>query len=207
MLSGGWQVQYVCGDGWDFDGSTSLLLTSRILLRARSQPDDTSNCTSAQAKPPSPTSSTHSLLQHHRYPVDHSCVAAETRPQVHLRPKAKFFPNSRQRSLHKRPSLNQIDPNPYSKNIDCRTFFTESKQEHLHPPARAHSTPAIFLLPSQTGGVRSLRSHLSQTRQPVDLFCHHAERTVRCWNPAINSFPGLPPCAHDIDCDSNYPSM
>ena len=61
------------------------------------RPDSTSNCTSAQAKPPSPTSSTHSL-QHHRYPVDHSCVAAETRPQIHRRPKAKYLPSHRQRS-------------------------------------------------------------------------------------------------------------
>ena len=77
-------------DGWDFDGSTSLLSTSRILLHAPSRPDSTSNCSSAQAKPPSPTSSTHSL-QHHRYPVDHSCVAAETRPQIHRRPKPSTF--------------------------------------------------------------------------------------------------------------------
>lgn len=162
LLSGGWQAQYVDGDGWDFDGSTSLLLTSRILLRARSRPDDTSNRTSAQAKPPSPTSSTHSLLQHHRYPVDHSCVAAGTRPQIHLRPKAKFLPGSRQRSLHKRPSLNQIDPNPHSKNTDRRTFFIESKQEHLHPPARAHSTPARLPSPVPDG-----RSLISEEPSPI----------------------------------------
>ena len=173
-----------------------------FLLRARSQPDDTSNCTSAQAKPPSPTSSTHSL-QHHRYPVDHSCVAAETRPQIHRRPKAKYLPSHRQRS--------QVSTNVCLWEQDR----SESAiQEHRHSlPNRNKNTYTLrreriphqqpFLLPSQTGGVRSL----PYTRQPVDLFCHDAERTVRCWNPAINSFPGLPSCAHDIDCDSNYPAL
>jgi hypothetical protein len=73
--------QYVSRDGWDFDGSASLLLASRILLRACPQPDSTSNPTSAQAKPPSPTSSTHCIAI--QTLLDH--VAAETRPHSAFR--------------------------------------------------------------------------------------------------------------------------
>ena len=165
------------------------------IVHAYSHYHCTSNWISSQAKPLSLSHSS-STPQQHRVQYCYSDFLARSSCRHDTR-KSTFVPTQ----YHNPSFFNNNNNNSIPHRLPIEhSLPSDTPPRHTHDRI-PHRQPS--LLPSQTGGVRPL----PYTRQPVDLFCHDAERTVRCWNPAINSFPGLPSCAHDIDCDSNYPAL
>jgi len=172
------------------------------IVHAYSHYHCTSNWISSQAKPLSLSHSS-STPQQHRVQYCYSDFLARSSCRHDTR-KSTFVPTQ----YHNPSFFNNNNNNnsiPHRLPIE-HSLPSDTPPRHTHDRI-PHRQPS--LLPSQTGGVRSLKEHsfVPYTRQPVDLFCHHAERTVRRGNPALDSLPGLPPCAHDPDRISDYPTL
>jgi hypothetical protein len=165
------------------------------IVHAYSHSVCTSNWVSSQAKPLSPT-----LPPLHNYTESSIAILTHSRHQVAgtTREPSQLFSTTLHSSTTTAFQRTHRLPNEHS--------LPSNTPHHTHDRI-PHRQPS--LLPSQTGGVRSLKEHsfVPYTRQPVDLFCHHAERTVRRRSPAVNPIPGLPPCAHDPDRIGDYPTL